>query len=169
MQARTLALQSKVPHFPQINMHNDLIQKISDLMNEQASAYTRLESATAQLSAALVRGEPEMIESLSRTGETELTRMRSRLLEITSLLTDFAELRAREEEKKPLEPSVRDAFDAAARDLLDAARQFQKISNRVANLAVNGSTFASACIQNCGVSPSTYRAPILKYSTGGAR
>ena len=150
-------------------MHDELIQKISDLMTEQASAYTRLESATAQLSAALVRGEPELIESLTRTGESELTRMRSRLLEITSTLTEFAEMRARQDEKKPLEPSVRDAFDSAAKGLLEAARKFQNISNRVANLAINGSSFASACIQNCGVLPSTYRAPILKYSTGGAR
>lgn len=138
-------------------------------MSEQASAYTRLESATAQLSAALVRGEPELIESLSRTGEIELTRMRSRLLEITSALTDFAELRAQESEKKPLDESTRDAFDAAAKGLLEAARKFQNISNRVANLAVNGSSFASACIQSCGVLPSTYSAPILKYSTGGGR
>lgn len=150
-------------------MHNDLIQKISGLMNEQAAAYTRLESATAQLSSVLVRGEPEMIESLTRTGESELTRMRSRLLEITSALTEFAELRAQEAEKKPLEPSVRDAFDTAAKDLLEAARKFLNISNRVANLAINGSSFASACIQSCGVLPSTYSAPILKYSTGGAR
>lgn len=150
-------------------MHNDLIKKISGLMSEQASAYTRLESATAQLSAALVRGEPELIESLSRTGEIELTRMRSRLLEITSALTDFAELRAQESEKKPLDESTRDAFDAAAKGLLEAARKFQNISNRVANLAVNGSSFASACIQSCGVLPSTYSAPILKYSTGGGR
>ena len=150
-------------------MHNDLIQKISDLMSEQATAYTRLESATAQLSAALVRGEPEAIESLTRAGETELTRMRSRLLEITSALTDFAEIRAREEEKKPLDAVVRDAFDAAARDLLEAARNFQKISSRVASLAIGGSSFANACIQNCGVLPSTYRAPVLKYSIGGAK
>lgn len=150
-------------------MHNELIQKISNLMDEQAAAYTRLESTTAQLSAALVRGEPELIESLTRTGEAELLRMRSRLLEITSALTNFAEARSREEEKKPLDVTVRDAFDNAAKGLLKSARKFQNISNRVANLAINGSSFANACIQNCGILPSTYRAPVLKYSTGGAR
>lgn len=138
-------------------------------MNEQAAAYTRLESATAHLSAALVRGEPELIESLTRAGEAELLRMRSRLLEITSALTDFAELRAREEEKRPLEPNVRDAFDSAAKGLIEAARKFRKISGQVAALAVNGSSFASACILNCGILPSTYRPPVLKYSTGGLR
>lgn len=150
-------------------MHNNLIQKISNLMDEQAAAYTRLESVTAQLSAVLVRGEPESIEALTRAGETELLRMRSRLLEITSALTDFAEMRTREEEKKPLEIAVRDAFDTAARSLLEAARKFQKLSNRVANLAINGTSFANACIENCGVSPSTYRPPILKSMTGAAR
>ena len=150
-------------------MHDDLIQKISHLMSEQAAAYTRLESATAQLSAALVRGEPDIIESLTRTGDAELLRMRSRLLEITSALTEFAELRAQEAEKKPLDTAVREAFDNAAKSLLDSARQFQKIASRVANLSVNGSSFASACIQSCGVLPSTYSAPVLKYSIGGAR
>lgn len=150
-------------------MHDDLIQKVSNLMDEQAAAYTRLESATAQLSAALVRGEPESIESLTKSGESELLRMRSRLLEITSSLTEFAELRAREEQKKPLEPSVRDAFDNAAKKLLESARKFQKISGRIASLAVNGTSFANACIEHCGVLPSTYRPPVLKYSTGGTR
>lgn len=150
-------------------MQDDLIQKISTLMKEQADSYQRLESATAQLSAALVRGEPDLIESLTRTGEGELTRMRSRLLEITSALTNFAEMRAREEEKKPLDAAVRDVFDNAAKSLLEAARKFQKISSRVTNLAINGSSYANACIQNCGVIPSTYRAPVLKYSTGGLR
>lgn len=150
-------------------MHDDLIQKISNLMSEQAAAYARLESATAQLSAALVRGEPDIIESLTRTGDAELLRMRSRLLEITSALTEFAELRAQEAEKRPLDTAVREAFDAAAKSLIDSARQFQKISARVAGLAINGSSFASACIQNCGVLPSTYSAPVLKYSMGGAR
>jgi hypothetical protein len=150
-------------------MHDDLIQKVSNLMDEQAAAYTRLESATAQLAVALVRGEPESIESLAKVGEGELLKMRSRLLEITSSLTDFAELRAREEQKRPLEPNVREAFDNAAKKLLASARTFQKISGRVANLAINGSSYANACIQNCGIVPSTYRPPVLKYSTGGLR
>ncbi|MEP6900292.1 MAG: hypothetical protein ABJA66_01000, partial [Actinomycetota bacterium] len=68
-------------------MQEDLIKKIANLMTEQATAFTSLDSLTKQLIVALVRSEPNNIESLSRTGETELMRMRARLLEITTTLT----------------------------------------------------------------------------------
>lgn len=147
-------------------MQDDLIQKVAVLMNEQLEAYVRLESATAQLSAVLTRGEPSGIESLTRAGESELLRMRSRLLEITSALTKFAEFRAVQTEKTPLATEIREQFEAAAKKLLEAARSFQKVSSRASSLAIGGSSFATACIQMCGVPPTTYRAPVLKYVEG---
>ena len=55
-------------------MQDDLIRKIAKLMAEQSAAYTSLQSLTIQLIAALTRCEPVTIESLSRSGETELFR-----------------------------------------------------------------------------------------------
>ena len=147
-------------------MQDELIQKVADLMNEQLAAYARLESATAQLSAVLTRGEPNAIESLTRAGESELLRMRSRLLEITSALTKFAELRAAQTEKLSLDAKVREQFETAAKRLLESANRFQKAANRASSLAIGGSSFATACIQMCGIPPTTYRAPVLKYAEG---
>lgn len=138
-------------------------------MSEQTASYARLESASNQLSAALVRGEPKTIESLTRVGEIELTRMRVRLLEITSALTSFAESRARETEKSPLAPESREKFEAAAKVLLEAAKSFKAISAKTASLAQGGSTFSAACVQMCGVPPMTYNAPVLRYSEGASR
>jgi hypothetical protein len=150
-------------------MQDDLIRKVAVLMSEQAAAYTRLESATNQLSAALLRGDPNAVEVLTRAGETELLRMRSRLLEITTALTNFAELRAAQAEKISLDGAAREQFELAAKNLLEVARQFQKLALRAKNLALSGSSFATACIQMCGVPPTTYRAPILKYAEGAIR
>lgn len=150
-------------------MQNDLVRKVAELMSEQSAAYRRLEAATEQLSAALVRGEPNGIEALTRAGESELLRMRARLVEITSLLTKFTDLRAAEPEKTPLETDVREQFEAQAQKLLDCAREFQKIVARAANLALGGVSFSSACIQMCGVPPTTYNAPILKNNEGAGR
>lgn len=149
-------------------MHDELIRKVADLMSEQTAAYQRLESAAGQLSAALVRGEPAVVESLSKAGESELLRMRSRLLEITTALTAFAESRARETEKTALGSEAREQFETAAKKLIEAAKSFQRISTRAKTLALGGSSFASACIQMCGVPPMTYRAPVLKYTAEGA-
>lgn len=145
---------------------DDLIQKVATLMAEQLEAYGRLESATKQLSGVLVRGDLGGIESLTRAGESELLRMRSRLLEITSALTKFAELRAGQTEKTPLAAAVREQFEAAAKDLLESAQSFQKVARQASGLAVGGSSFATACIQVCGVPPTTYRAPVLKHYEG---
>lgn len=151
-------------------MHDDLIRKVAELMTEQTASYTRLESATAQLAAALAKNDPQAIESLTRAGESELLRMRVRLVEITSALTKFAEIRAAQEEKVALDPQAREEFETAAKNLLELAREFRKICDRASNLARGGSSFSSACIQMCGVPPSTYRAPVLRYSEmGGAR
>jgi hypothetical protein len=149
-------------------MQNELIQKVANLMDEQTSAYTRLQSATTQLAVALVQGEPDTVESLSRAGETELLRMRARLLEIISALTEFSEMRAEGVEKEPLEKFIREQFDTAAKQLIGSAKDFQKVANRCTSLALGGTAFSSACIQVCGISPSTYGAPVLKYAEGVA-
>ncbi|MFT3743025.1 MAG: hypothetical protein QM785_01910 [Pyrinomonadaceae bacterium] len=147
-------------------MQDDLIRKIADLMAEQSAAYTSLQSLTTHLIAALTRSEPTAIESLSRTGETEMFRMRARLLEITSALTDFGKFRADQSEPQPLDKAAREAFETEANKLLEAARGYQKVAGRAASLALGGSSFAAASIQMCGVPPSTYRAPVLKYGRG---
>lgn len=150
-------------------MQEDLILKIASLMIEQSTAFKSLESLTAQLIGALVRCEPNSIESFSRTGETELMRMRSRLLEITTSLTKFSEINRQENYQSTISIEVREKFENAANSLIEAARNYQKISNRTESLAHSGSSFATACIQICGVLPSTYRAPVLKSTTGATR
>lgn len=150
-------------------MHDELIRKIAELMREQANAYGRLTSAMTQLVVALVGGQPENIEALARTGESELLKMRSRLLQITAALTGFADARARETEKSLLGADARDEFETAAKSLLDAARKFEKVSGRAANLALGGSSFATTLIQTCGIAPSTYRAPVLRYAEAMTR
>jgi hypothetical protein len=150
-------------------MQDDLIRKIAKLMTEQSAAYTSLDSLTAQLLSALTRSEPNTVESLSRAGETELMRMRSRLLEITIGLTNFAEIRSGQSQALPIEADAREQFETAAKKLLETAKIFQKTAGRASSLALGGSSFATACIQMCGVSPSTYNAPILKFSKGATR
>lgn len=135
-------------------------------MAEQSAAYTSLQSLTTHLIAALTRCEPASIDSLSKSGETELFRMRARLLEITSALTEFGQIRSREPESLPLDPAAREAFEAEANKLLETARAYEKLTGRGATLALAGSSFASANIQMCGVPPSTYRAPVLAYGRG---
>ena len=150
-------------------MQNELIQKVANLMNEQTSAYNRLQSEAGQLAAAMIQGNPDTIDSLSRAGETELMRMRARLLEMISALTEFSEMRAAETEKTPLDKSIREQFDTSAKQLLDAARNFQAVASRSTSLALGGSAFSSACLQVCGVPASTYSAPVLRYAEGAAR
>jgi hypothetical protein len=147
-------------------MQNELIEKVANLMSDQTSAYARLQSATSQLAAALTQGEPEKIESITRTGETELMRMRSRLLEMISALTAFSEMRAGEAEKTQLDRTIREQFDTAAKQLIESARGFQAIAGRCASLAMGGSSFSTACLQHAGVPATTYRAPVLKYAEG---
>lgn len=146
---------------------DELIRKIAGLMSEQTAAYASLTTAADQLAAALVRGEPDMIESLTRAGETELRRMRVRLVEIASALTAFAEFRT--QEPAPINESTREEFEKSAKMLLESAKNFQKISSKAASLALGGSSFAAACVQMCGVPPMTYNAPVWRHAEGGMR
>src|SRR3954468_21210902 len=143
-------------------MSDTLIRQAAHLMQEQAAAYGRLEAACAQLNAALVRGEPSAIESLTRAGEGELLKMRSRLLQLMGALTAFADSRAKSPEGSQLSAETRELFESASGELLRVARDFERTRGRVAPLANNGSTFVTACIQTCGIQPTTYRAPYAR-------
>jgi hypothetical protein len=150
-------------------MQDEIIRNVAHLMTAQTAAYTSLGSLTTQLVGALTRCEPNQIESIARAGETEMFRMRARLLEITSALTEFTEFRSKQTEPVSLDPASRENFEIAVADLLAIARDFDKLAGRATSLAVSGSTFAAAGIQNCGVPPTTYNAPVLKYQKGGIR
>jgi len=150
-------------------MEADLIKKIARLMKEQANAYASLESLTNQLIVALTVSEPAQIEVLAKAGETELFMMRSRLLEITSALGTFAEYRSEKPGSLPLEPDVREQFEVSANKLLATARGFENVIRRASSLAIGGTSFATAGIQMCGVAPSTYRAPVMRYAGGVQR
>ena len=150
-------------------MEADLIKKISRLMKEQAAAYVSLESLTTQLVIALTRSDPANIDILSRAGETELFLMRSRLLEITSTLGVFAQCRSENSGTIPLETDVREQFEESANKLLETARSFEKLIRRASSLAIGGTSFATAGIQMCGVTASTYRAPVMRYAGGSPK
>jgi hypothetical protein len=150
-------------------MPSNLINKAADLMSEQAQAYHRLDSVSKQLSSALVRGTPETIESLVRTGESELLRMRSRLVQIITALTSFADSRAAAtEENAALDPQARNSFETASAELMRAAREFQRTRQIASSLSLGGASFASAFIETCGVPPMTYRAPYSRRGEGSA-
>ena len=140
-------------------MLDNLIQNAAKLMCEQAAAYIRLEAACHQLGTALVSGQPELIESLTRAGEVELLKMRVRLVELMTGLAAFADRHAGMEEQTALGTETRVAFRDASNELLEAARDFQRTQARAAAVANNGAAFAAAGIEICGVSPLTYRAP----------
>ena len=131
-------------------------------MREQAAAYRQLDAACAQLSAALVRGEPSLIESVTGVGESELLRMRSRLVQIMSALTAFAEARAGAGGGGALSAETRATFESASSEMLRSARSFQRARMNASALATSGATFAAACIETCGVQPTTYRAPYAR-------
>jgi hypothetical protein len=147
-------------------MLDDFINQAATLMQEQAGAYRRLDSACGQLAAALVQGSPTAIESATRAGEGELLRMRARLVQLMSALSAFAEARAGAGQNLPISPAARQAFEAASGALLAAANDFQRTSARAAALATSGSSFAAACIEVCGVPPTTYRAPYGRRGDG---
>jgi len=145
-------------------MTEELIQQSTKLMREQAADYGRLESSCRQLALALVEGDPTMIDSLTRVGEAELLQMRARLVRIIQSLTAFSEARANSGSSSSLSPEARAEFESASAGLLEAARQFQSTRGRAASLTTGGATFANACIEMCGIQPTTYTGP---HSRGG--
>jgi hypothetical protein len=141
-------------------MLDQLIQNAAKLMNEQTVAYRRLNAACQQLGGALVSGQPETVEALTRAGEGELLRMRVRLVELMNALSTFADQHATGQHT--LSQPTREAFRQASSELLAAARDFQRTQARVAAVANNGASFAATGIEICGVPPLTYRAPYAR-------
>jgi hypothetical protein len=138
------------------------IRETTKLMEEQARGYAKLDLSCAKLCEALINGQPAEVESMIRKGEEELLPMRARLVRIVRTLTIFAEARALAPETSALSPEVRSAFEAASDLLLRAAQSFQRTRARAAALTTSGATFATACIEVCGIPPSTYRGPYAR-------
>lgn len=145
-------------------MSEELVKTATRLMTEQTTDFARLEVACKHLSQALVTGEPTTIDSLTRAGEVELLRMRSRLVRIIQSLTAFAEARAAAPQTQKLTPDTRAAFESASKEMLDAAHKFRRTRETAVALTTSGSTFAAACIEFCGIQPTTYNGP---YSRSG--
>ncbi|MBI1764118.1 MAG: hypothetical protein HYR56_22050 [Acidobacteria bacterium] len=143
-------------------MLDQLIQNAAQLMHEQAAAYRRLNAACLQLCGALVGGQPEKIDSLTRAGAGELLKMRVRLVELMAALSAFADRHVGNEGQPALSNETRVAFRAASNELLSAARAFQRTQARAAAVANNGATFTASCIELSGVPPLTYRAPYAR-------
>lgn len=148
-------------------MSDKVIHRAAELMDEQAAAYRRLNSLSEQLTAALVRGEVEQIEAMTRAAEAELLSLRARLAQITAALSSFAAQRAASGAPTPVSAEARAAFETASTELIAMARRFQQTRARAAALAVNGVSFAGAFIEMCGVQPTTYGAPYAR--RGGTR
>lgn len=149
------------------NPHDSLLDVVSSTMDSQAEAYEALTATVQRLSSALVTGELSAIETLTRQGEKELTKMRALLLEIMTKLTRFAEERAASESK--LEQQIKERFEASAKQLIEIANEFEAVSKVAGGLALSGTSYTNACVQECGVVPSTYKKPILRYSEASRR
>ena len=147
-------------------MPDKTIYRTSELMKEQASAYVRLTALFESLATALAYGQLGQIDSLTRTAEGELIRLRSRLAQITSLLSSFASERGTGSERSPVSAEARAAFEAASDELLSNARNFQRTRARAAALAINGAAFAGACIGMYGIPPTTYGGPYNRRGDG---
>lgn len=130
-------------------------------MQEQAAAYRRLDLACQQLCVALVNGQPDSIETMTRAGEGELLKMRVRLVELMTALSTFADRHASNEGQPALSNETRVAFREASSESR-AARDFQRTQARAAAVANNGATFTSSCIEMSGLPPLTYRAPYAR-------
>jgi hypothetical protein len=138
------------------------IRETTKLMEEQALGYEQLDLSCSKLCEALIQGDPKAIEAMTRSGETELFPMRARLVRIVRALTVFAEARALAPDSSPLSPEARTAFELASDRLLKSARNFQRTRARAAALTISGATFATACIETCGIPPTTYRGPYAR-------
>jgi hypothetical protein len=138
------------------------IRATTKLMEDQARDYVLLDRSCSELCEALIQGDATLIGSMTHNGEAKLLPMRARLVKIVRELTIFAEARALAPEVTSLSPSVRAAFEAASNSLLKSAAQFQRTRARAAALTTSGSTFATACIEVCGIPPTTYRGPYAR-------
>jgi hypothetical protein len=143
-------------------MIEDPIREVTKLMKEQAGDFARLNRSCINLCNAMTGSDPSTIESLTRVGEMILLEMRARLVRIIRVLTSFAESKASAGSDQVLDKDTRAAFEAGSRELLQAAEAFHATRNRAAALTTFGSTFAAACIEVCGIKPSTYNGPYAR-------
>lgn len=148
-------------------MPDQVIYKAAELMKEQSAAYDRLCRLFSDLIDALIRGDLYKIDSLTRAGQGEMLRLRSRLAQTTSILSKFASTRRSAPEKTTVSAEARQAFESASDDLVARARYFQRLRARAAALALNGVAFASACIEMYGIRPTTYSPPYLRQGVYG--
>lgn len=140
-------------------MSSQLVYQAAKLMKEQAIAYRKLLMLCERLETVMAQGDLTQVEILTRAGEGELLSIRSRLTQLMSTLTEFAAARNAEANKASLGAEVRAEFETASNELIEAARNFLKIRGRATALAINGMTFSNACIEACGIKPTTYNAP----------
>ena len=149
-------------------MTSGLIAKASSLMSEQAADYARLDAACVRLTEALTAGDSSAVESITRSGETILLQMRARLVSMIQALTSFAEARAKisgDGSREALDAEARAEFESASDRLIHSAHDFQKTRGLAAILTTSAATFATACIEACGIQPTTYRGPYTRGET----
>jgi hypothetical protein len=130
-------------------------------MREQAAAYRRLTSLCDKLAAALVRGVPEQIESLTGPAERELLSIRARLAQITIALSNFAAER-KASGARPVSAETKTDFESASQELHEAAAEYLISHRRAALLTVNGIAFATPCLEMFGLQSTVYRAPLSR-------
>ncbi|HUK90774.1 MAG TPA: hypothetical protein VLZ81_10270 [Blastocatellia bacterium] len=147
-------------------MPDKVIHQAAELMRDQAVAYQKLVLLTEQLTSALVCGDLHQIESLTRAGQSELLRLRSRLAQTTAILSQFAASRQSAPDRASISQEARTEFESASDEVLRQARLFQRSRGRAAALAMNGVAYAGACIEMCGVKPTTYGAPYVRPGGG---
>ena len=99
---------------------------------------------------------------MTRAGDVALRQMRARLVQIIQALTAFADARADTAGHNPLSLEARNRFEAASNDLLLSANEFQRTRARAAALTTSGATLVTACIEVCGIQPSTYKGPYTR-------
>lgn len=147
-------------------MFDDLVQEVGRCMDEQAADYAQLSTICQNLCDVLVLGDPHRICAVTRTGEIKLQQMRARLMNIIRRLTEFAEARPTDGSVLELSAQIREEFEAASKRLLKVASDFRRTRETAAMLTTSGATFATACIENCGIKPSTYRKPYARNGEG---
>jgi hypothetical protein len=108
------------------------------------------------------------VRATHRSRETILLQMRARLVSMIQALTSFAEARAKvsgDGSREVLDAEARTEFESASDRLIHSARDFQQTRGLAAILTTSAATFATACIEACGIQPTTYRGPYTRGET----
>lgn len=136
-----------------------LIIRATQLMGELTTTYQKLSSICEQIATAFVEGKVEIIETLTRVGQGELLIVRSKLSQITWVLSAFTSGRSNNPETNYLSVNERSAFEVASKELILAAKNFQQACDKSSILAINGIAFSTVCFEIYGIQPTTYHAP----------